>query len=285
MWVAVIDTLSATLIPLAAIRISMSIVGEIRNRKHTGDQRCLPCTVVNLAILWFAVNVVVLIGTPLLAGLLLVVGLAAIWLRGYLVPFTPAFAPRLVAALPVPTAWFHETEQPGSLSQTDTEEGELLALLQQAGVVETDDQRVYLEPSFEERWHEEMDRLASLSLPALAEELSSLPELSTVRPVDDGRQWLAVDGRTALLPRHVAVAELGAVRALAPSIESPADRLAVARPLREFLADCPVCDTPFEESSEVSCCGGYTKPREAPKTTLVCPDCEQRFLRLPSASE
>lgn len=263
----------------------MNVLGEIREPAHTGEQRCLPCTLVNLALLWLGVNAVVLLGWPLVAGGLLVVGLAAIWLRGYLVPYTPAFAPRLVAASPIPSTWFHETTEPGSLSQSDTDDGKLLARLQRAGVVEADEQRVYLEPSFERRWHDEMDELAGLSLSGLAGELSSLPGLSTVRPVDDGQQWLAVDGRTGLLARHVAVAELGAVRALEPSVDDPGDRLAMARPLREFLTDCPVCDTPFRESSEVSCCGGYTKPREAPRTTLVCPECEQRFLRVPAAGE
>jgi hypothetical protein len=285
MWVAENGSTSTTLIPLGAVSTSMNVLGGIRKPEHTGEERCLPCTVVNLAILWLGVNAVVLLGSPLAAGGLLVVGLAAIWLRGYLVPFTPRFAPQLVAASPLPTAWFHETTEPGSLSQSEADEGELLARLQQAGVVEADEQRVYLEPSFEQRWHDEMDELAALSLSTLAEELSSLPGLSSVRPVDDGQQWLAVDDRTGLFPRHVVVAELGAVRALEPSVDDPADRLAMARPLREFLTECPICDSAFRESSEVSCCGGYTKPREAPKTTLVCPECEQRFLTVPAAGE
>jgi hypothetical protein len=238
---------------------------------------------VNLAILWLTVNAVVLLGTPLVAGVVFVLGPAVIWLRGYLVPFTPKFAPRLVAALPVPTAWFHETTEPASLSGADPEDGAPLELAQQSGIVEVDGDRVYLEPTFEERWHDEMDTLAALSLTELADELSSLSGLSTVQPVDDEQQWLAIEGRTGLVPRHVAVAELAATRALEPSVDDAAERLAIARPLREFLTECPVCDTPFRESSEVSCCGGYTKPREAPRTTLVCPDCEQRFLRLPAA--
>lgn len=283
MWVAAIRSGSATLKPVDPVNRRMSVLGAVRNPAHTGEQRCTPCTLVNLGILWIVVNVVVLLGTPELAAGLLAGGLAVIWLRGYLVPYTPRFAPQLVAATPIPTSWFHDTADPGSLAQTDTEEEAVVGHLQQTGIVEVDGQRVYLDEAFERRWHDEMENLVSLSLEALSDELSELPETPAVRPVtDDGQQWLAVEGQTSLVARHVAVAELGAARALEPVVDDPTDRLAMGRPLREFLDECPVCETPFEESSEVSCCGGYTSPREKPRPTLVCPECEQRFLRLPA---
>ncbi|MDZ5810422.1 hypothetical protein U4E84_03525 [Halorubrum sp. AD140] len=67
--------------------------------EHTGENRCLPCTLVN------AVGVAVVAALlsrrrrslGLLAALL---GGAAIWLRGYVLPGTPRFAPRIVAPLP-----------------------------------------------------------------------------------------------------------------------------------------------------------------------------------------
>ena len=68
--------------------------------EHTGENRCLPCTLVNV------------VGVAVVAGLLSrrrrslgllasVIGGATIWLRGYVVPGTPRFAPRLVAPLPI----------------------------------------------------------------------------------------------------------------------------------------------------------------------------------------
>jgi hypothetical protein len=76
------------------------IAGIVTKPEHTGENRCLPCTLVN------AVGVALIAGAlsrrrrslGLLAALL---GGAAIWLRGYVIPGTPGFAPRLVEPLPI----------------------------------------------------------------------------------------------------------------------------------------------------------------------------------------
>lgn len=81
--------------------MSRSLVDGVRRPEHTGERRCWPCTVV---------NVVLVVGTALavarrrrLAALpVLLVGAAIVYLRGYVLPGTPWFAPRLVAALPLP---------------------------------------------------------------------------------------------------------------------------------------------------------------------------------------
>jgi len=73
----------------------------VRRPEHTGERRCWPCTVV---------NVVLVVGAALavarrrrLAALpVLLIGTALVYLRGYVLPGTPWFAPRLVAALPLP---------------------------------------------------------------------------------------------------------------------------------------------------------------------------------------
>jgi len=271
----------------------MSTLGALRNHAHTGDRRCVPCTIVNLAILWIVVNAVVLLGWQtidangfVLGAVVLVVGLTVIWLRGYLVPFTPRFAPKLVAASPLPDEWFHETRGADGLAPETHDGDELLAALARAGVIEADEQQVYLNREFDRRWHEQMDRLAALSLPSLAEALTELPTVSNATATEtEGGQWIAIGGRSTLVARHVAVAELGAVRALEPAVDDPERRVAMARPFREFLSDCPVCEIPFKQSTEVSCCGGHTNPREEPRRTLVCPACEQRFLTLPPAAD
>lgn len=258
----------------------MRLLGTLRNTAHTGENRCVPCTIVNLGILWLVVNGLGLFGRFLVGGGVLVLGLLVIWLRGYLVPFTPRFAPWLVDRAPVPTTWFHDTRETGALSGNGDED-QLVEELVRAGVVDVGEERVYLDSAFERRWHEEMDRLADRSPGTLADELSRLQAIPGARPVDEaGQRWIAIDGQTSLVPHHVAVAELGAARALESVIDDPGRRLAMARPLREFLTDCPVCDSPFEQSTEVACCGGHTAPRETPKETLVCPTCEQRFLTL-----
>ncbi|ELZ27434.1 hypothetical protein C475_05930 [Halosimplex carlsbadense 2-9-1] len=83
-----------------------SLVTRLRRPEYTGENRCLPCTVLNVGIAsvgatllgaWFVAagysTAAVGVSTGVLA-----VSLAAIWLRGYLVPGTPALTKRYLPA-------------------------------------------------------------------------------------------------------------------------------------------------------------------------------------------
>jgi hypothetical protein len=94
--------------PSAPIR---SAVGRLRRDRYTGSNRCWPCTGLNLLILAaLAAGAWSTLGTAAAVGVL-VVGLAAVWLRGYLVPLTPRVTPPLLAALP--TSWSPHAGPPG----------------------------------------------------------------------------------------------------------------------------------------------------------------------------
>ena len=66
---------------------------RFRQPEYTGENRCLPCTATNVVIAAVAGAAVALVWPPAGAGVL-AVGLLAIYLRGYLVPGTPAFTRR-----------------------------------------------------------------------------------------------------------------------------------------------------------------------------------------------
>jgi len=83
-------------------------VASLRRPEFTGDQRCWPCTVVNGAVVLVAAAAVAAVVHPAVGALAGVAGALAIWLRGYVVPGTPRFAPRLVARLPGGDALFHD---------------------------------------------------------------------------------------------------------------------------------------------------------------------------------
>lgn len=68
-------------------------LGRLRQPEYTGDNRCWPCTIVNLLIT-LALVVVVAIVSPLAAAAVGLVGVVAIALRGYLVPGTPSLTKR-----------------------------------------------------------------------------------------------------------------------------------------------------------------------------------------------
>lgn len=70
------------------------IAASVRRDEYTGGNRCHPCTILNVAIAVAVAGVVAWTGYLLVATVALVAGLAAIYLRGYLVPGTPTITRR-----------------------------------------------------------------------------------------------------------------------------------------------------------------------------------------------
>ncbi|MFB6118480.1 hypothetical protein [Halosegnis sp.] len=263
----------------------MNLLERLRVPEHTGERRCLPCTGVNLGLVGLAA---LLVGRRRQAlGLAVVaVGSLLVALRGYVVPYTPRFAPRLVAAAPVPNDWFGHgppaDAERGSLGE-DVDGEALLGRLLEAGVLDADGEAVDLAPEFADRWHAEMDTLASLSTETLAEATLAAGHAAGVSVVEGThRPWIVlddggdgVDGES-WLSRPVAIAETAAVRALEPALSDPATRRAAAGPLRVFLTTCPDCDADLVESTTMDCCGGADDPRAEPDDVLACPACDAR---------
>ncbi|QCC48594.1 hypothetical protein [Halobellus limi] len=90
-----------------------SHLAGLRRPEHTGENRCWPCTAVNVAIL-AALSAAVFPISAVLSALVGAVGLLLVGLRGYLIPGTPRFAPRIVSRLPGGDALFHGSEAPAA---------------------------------------------------------------------------------------------------------------------------------------------------------------------------
>ena len=69
------------------------LLDRIREPEHTGENRCVPCTVVNAAIAVAATAFASIVAVEA-AAVVLVGSVLAIGLRGYLVPGTPALTRR-----------------------------------------------------------------------------------------------------------------------------------------------------------------------------------------------
>lgn len=263
--------------------IPMPLHRYLGNPAYTGEQRCIACTVSNVVILSVAVGILAAVVRPALAIVVGLAGVVAIWLRGYVVPFTPEFAPRLVDWLPIPGAWFDSRSEPSSLADSTTISGEVIVeRLAGNGVLVVEGDDLLLAAAFDARWREAMDSLADDPPDALARKATAVSgdgEVSVVR--SNGQTWLSVDGRHTLLARPVAVAELAAVRALEPEIGDGSMRLAAAGPLRQFLTVCPVCESDLETASAVDCCGGHANPRSEPAERRVCSTCDRELWRAP----
>jgi hypothetical protein len=273
------------------------VLSRLRRPEYTGARRCWSCTVVNAAILGVVAIALGFVVAPVAGVAVAVAGAATIWLRGYLVPGTPAVAPRLVAAVPGGERVFGKSPpagRTGSLgASAGTPDGEqLLGVLVEAGVVDVDGEQVLLGSAFEAAWDDRMASLSSLSTDDLAGEVedaltdvvrdeSTVPDVRVVRDDDAGKAWVVLSTGERVVdetwvPRPVAIAETAALRQLAGSVDDSPIRRAGATSLRMFIEECPDCGTTVEESTAVSCCGGYYG-EGVPEETLVCPACDVRL--------
>jgi len=267
-----------------------TVLKRVRQPAYTGENRCWPCTMLNLAIV-AVVAAVLLLVDRLLALVVLVAGALAVYLRGYLLPGTPQFAPRLVDPLPVDFGHGHpDTDAPsGSLGDAgrdpsdsdasdeapaDPDPEALLAGLVEADVLVPDGEDLLLDSNFGDAWVERMVELRGLSNEALAARAAE----AAAGDVESGAyndRILIVGERDVWLRPAVAVAETAAAETLTdwgvdPSLAGPA-----AHPLRVFLPSCPACDGDVEETTIQNCCGGPGSVQANPEQpVLACVDCE-----------
>lgn len=262
-----------------------SLLRTVRRPEYTGERRCWPCTLVNGGLLLVACAALGAVGLWLPAVVLAVVGATAIALRGYLVPYTPTFAPRLAAALPGDVFDHEERSATGSLAgDEETAPDDVLETLVRAGVLVPEGEQLFLAEAFDERWQAEMDDLGQADLGTLADATSEVApggvdaradgEFVVLQASDSiiSEQWLS---------RPVAIAEVAAARALADFVDDPATRTAAARPLRMFLDRCPDCGGQVVETTEANCCGGPPDKRAGPRDVLACEDCGVRLYTFP----
>jgi len=247
-------------------------IEPLREPDYTGENRCLPCTVLNAAIAAALAGGVgaaaaarhgTLPGT-LLATVLLVAFAAVIYLQGYLVPGTPrltrAYLPDRVLG------WFGKAPSAGNGPGEGAVDVE--RVLEQAGAV-TEPEReddLRLTEGFHAAWR---DRIADLR-----ERESVGGDLAAVLGVDPNRLLLkefdgifvayldARDNRVGEWESRAAcLADVAAANELRTRYDGWGDlgadeRGAVLNSLRVFLQRCPACDGAVTVDEEVvaSCC-------------------------------
>ena len=283
----------------------MSLVERVRQPEYTGENRCIPCTLANGGIAvglsavvgagWWAL-VAPGAGALVAAGVVLVASALSIWLRGYLVPGTPALTKRYFPDWLL--AKFDKGPQAGGgLGGAAAEDGAAgpepegrvnpEAVLVRAGVVEpcADEDDLCLAPDFRAAWRERMGaiREEGAERDELAAQLDLNPE--EVRFEEHGGAFVAFyEGRRAgqWESRAALVADLGAARTLPDWVDGWADLGIGARSqllggLRIFIDECPDCGGPVVAGRETveSCC------RSHEVVAANCEACGSRLLELP----
>lgn len=265
---------------------SWQVFDRLYQPAYIGDNRCIPCTVVNLAI---AVLIGIAIATVSLpAGVLSVVisGLL-IYFRGYLVPGTPKLTKRY---LPAPVMrLFHRHEAPANSVGAPLEPTiDVERLLVDGGVVAPCEDRddLCLDPEFRAAWDDRMAELREAppsrdgvgTMFDLAIDHLSLHEAddvltATYNPPDGRWQRIGQWESSASYLADAASASLLSARLSGWQSLSASNRTAVLEGLRLFLDECPACRGPVRFGEEVvpSCCGSVDV------IAASCEDCGARL--------
>lgn len=260
------------------LAILFSVLEPVQQPEYTGENRCLPCTVVNVGIAAVVAGTVATLS--LVAGVIaFAVSVLLIYLRGYLVPGTPTLTKRYLPDRIHRLFGAHHGRETAVERGPETET-EVGTLLREAGVVTdcpaTDD--LCLEPAFRDAWRERICEIR--------ENDDGRERLAAILDVDSAeltfeeqhdRYWVLYEGdRIDAWPSEAAfLADLAVDPTLAEWYDEWADRsdrertLTIAS-LRAFLERCPACGSDLEaaESTWESCC------REGTTASVECPECE-----------
>ena len=271
--------------------VQVPVIERFRQPQYTGRNRCLPCTVLNVAITiasaGFLAGALVTVGwQPSMAGtmglLLLGFGLATIYVRGYLIPGTPMLTARYAPD------WVDRVFGEASDHPTDTDSSfdfdfDVESALSELGVVtecpDVDD--LCLTADFAAAWRRRQSEIDPTTV--------STDAITRVFDVDSARIAVADHGsaRVVRLDGHrigqwespaAFVADLAAADVLADHDRGWHQlewhhRGAVLNGLRLFLEQCPTCGDPvtLEQETVRSCC------RSGTVYAVTCTGCGDRI--------
>lgn len=259
-----------------------SLYSSIRNPEYTGENRCIPCTVVNVLIAAVISGLIALVSAPIaVASFALFVG--AIYVRGYLVPGTPTltqtyFPDRVLR-------WFDKESADFALTVNTGEDADVEVILQDVGVLEECNSRddLCLTPDFEEEWYDAIDHFdEDVARQTLGRMLGISPDRISVLPRSRSFQ-VKVDDEVAGTweSSEAFVVDMATERVIEERVANWTDlsvehRSGLLRGVRVYLERCPRCDGDVMISEETvkSCC------RSRDVLASRCQDCGVRLFEI-----
>lgn len=274
------------------------VLGRYRQPEFTGSNRCVPCTIVNVALAALLAGAAGIVAAPA-AIPVFAAGLLAIYLRGYLVPKTPELTKRYAPEWFL--AAFDKAERPdggsAAVPEADDTADEIVdpeALLLSAGVVEECDAEddLCLTDSFTAAWLDDVEALRDDAELRRTRTGALFDHEAVDRDVDADAIEIEVDdhGRRvasaadeqlyAWVTEGAFVADLAAAGVVADRADwdevIPEQRVAILKALRSFVDVCPLCDgeVAMSEDQVESCCRSWEV------LAVRCRDCEEHFLEI-----
>lgn len=266
-----------------------SAAAKLKQPEYTGENRCVPCTVVNLVLGAVAAAAAAVVAAPVAGPGAVAVGLAvfsltalATYFRGYLVPGTPTitkryFPDRVLAVFDKAGAEIDSTVLDGLEPET--------LLLDLGVVVDDPGSDLGLDPAFADRWDEAIRRYRGDD-GAITEGLGELSGVSPERIEFESHPrsfaaWVGDEHLASWPSVGAALADVAAAAVLPQwdrewsrrPLPVQAELLGV---LRLFLDTCPTCEGKVRLSQDVveSCC------RRRDVVAATCLDCDDRLFEM-----
>lgn len=256
-------------------------MASFRPTAHAGENRCWPCTLVNLALAAVLGGLLAPL-SPVLSGVVWVGGVLVVWYLGYLVPGTPYLTSRF---LPDRIRGQFGKEPVESAVDGTGDTNESVEQLQDVGVLERDDNdRFTLTPRFRASWDDRIDALRGNER-AQRSGVAAMVDIDVDRvglqEIDETRGLsVRIEGGTVSqwLSRAALVADVAASETLADvdgewMTLAPETRHRILVGLRQFRDRCPTCDGRIvsEREETDSCC--WTSAA----VTARCAACTERL--------
>lgn len=250
----------------------METLRKHRDPRYTGENRCTPCTLVNLFLI-SGISIVSGILSPVIGTVIATTSLLLLYLRGYVVPKTPALTKRY---LPEPLLRVLGKSHEWEVSDEFDVEKSLLKL----GIARLREDEVELEPKFEQnlsRMYQEIgpDVLTS------AETILERPDVE----IQEGDQVQILDGEEIVgqWPSRLALhLDLATTKCLNDYVvdwnSCPSDvQNSIVASIRTLLTECPECDSPlvFQDTEVETCC------TTVDVTVYKCTTCNSELIKMP----
>lgn len=258
-----------------------SFVSGLKQDAYTGENRCLPCTLVNVALA-LVISIAVAIFSPTLGIVLFAVSLATIYLRGYLIPGTPELTKQYF-----PNRFLQWFDKDAPQSQQATTEGSLdfeNRLLHEGILQPTEGgMDIVLSSEFQTQWSQYLDGYTDdPDRDQLREALDGNIEDGVFSGIGDTLTLSQAGTLVGQWPSPAAVkADLAAAEVCSDWISGwgdfyPIERATFLRTIRVANSDCPVCDGAVElqEDTRETCCNSYDI------IVASCQTCESRIFEI-----
>lgn len=271
------------------------VLNHLRRPEYTGQNRCIPCTILNVLIaaavstgLAFVAIVngadavtATVIGVVVFGG-----GIVVIYLRGYLVPYTPwltkTYLPDRVLR------WFDKPTVDRPATATEFDDIDYQATLVSLGAITECDDRddLCVAPAFQRRWRHHIGVLREKDTEAKKADVAELFELDDVdHQIREfgGSASVIVDNRQVGQWESDAsfIADLAADKVFREWSTDwldyhIANRSQLLNSIRMFIERCPACDAPVTMGQETveSCC------RTMDVVAVSCSDCDSRIFEV-----